>query len=79
MNKIDTKFRVVYEDDGLTPLPGFLDENDEPIEFGPRCVTWVTDGKKFDGGVNRDSVKSAVMAKRNEFREKQTLLKGETS
>lgn len=41
--RITSKFRVVYRADGFTPLPGFFDQDGEPIYHNPHSVTYAPD------------------------------------
>ena len=70
MNKISTKYRVVYDKDDV-PIDGFLDDNGEPVEFGASSVTYFPDGMECDTGDDKISIK-AKMRMRKEMAEERS-------
>ena len=63
MNKISTKYRVIYDNDGV-PLDGFLDDNGEPVEFGAASVTYFPDGRECDTGDDEISIKAKMKTRK---------------
>jgi len=61
--RITARYRVVYDDDGLTPLPGFLNDW-EPIAFGSDAVTYTPDERAHDEETARTRFRDLIETKK---------------